>query len=98
MEAPVHIPLALAWIVCASVVAFALAVADKRRAARGHRRVRERTLLLSAVLGGSPGLVAAMLLVRHKWRMAAFVAKLGLVLALQGAAVGWILAVRPGHG
>jgi uncharacterized membrane protein YsdA (DUF1294 family) len=80
---------ALAWIGLASIAAFALAVHDKRAARRGGARIRERTLLLWALVGGSPGLVLAMLLARHKTRKAAFLAPLALVLAAQGLAA-WL--------
>jgi uncharacterized membrane protein YsdA (DUF1294 family) len=87
------VALGLAWVVAASVVAFALAALDKARARRGAKRVRERTLLLWALAGGSPGLVLAMLLVRHKTRKAAFLAPLALILAAQGA-LAWFVTTR----
>lgn len=80
-----------AWGTALSAAAFGACVADKRRAARGRARVRERTLLLLALAGGSPGLVLAMLAARHKTRKAAFLAPLGLILLAQAAAVWWWL-------
>lgn len=71
----------------ASFAAFVLCVADKARARRGAGRVRERTLLGLALVGGSPGLVVGMLVARHKTRKAAFLGPLGLILLLQGALV-----------
>ena len=82
--------LVLGWIALVSLVVFVLAVADKRRAARGRARVPERTLLLLALVGGSPGLLAAMLLVRHKTRKLAFLAPLALILLLQLALAWWL--------
>lgn len=76
-----------AWVAAASVVTSGAAVFDKSRAQRGGPRVRERTLLLAAFVGGSPGLVVAMLVVRHKTRKASFLLKLALVLVLQGVAL-----------
>lgn len=83
--------LVVSWIALASAVVFALAVLDKRRARRGAMRIRERTLLGWAALGGSPGLVLAMLLVRHKTRKGAFLTPLALILALQAALAWWAL-------
>ena len=80
------------WLALASVAAFALCVLDKARARRGGRRVRERTLLVAALVGGSPGLLLGMLLARHKTRKGAFLAPLALILLAQGAAA-W-LALR----
>ncbi len=80
----------LAWVGAASLVDFALAVADKSQARRGGARVRERTLLAWALAGGSPGLVLAMLLARHKTRKAAFLLPLGGILVAQAAAA-WLL-------
>jgi uncharacterized membrane protein YsdA (DUF1294 family) len=57
--------------VAMSVVSFLLFGADKRRAVRGEFRVRERTLLSSALLGG-PGAFLGMLVFRHKTKKPLF--------------------------
>ena len=82
---------AWSWIGALSVVDFAAAAWDKRQARRGRGRVPESTLLGLALLGGSPGLVLAMLVVRHKTRKPAFLAPLALILVAQGAALVWLL-------
>lgn len=81
--------LAWAWVALASAAAFVAAVLDKRRARRGRGRVPERALLALALVGGSPGLVLAMLVARHKTRKVSFLARLALVLALQALAL-WL--------
>ena len=83
--------LGLGWAVAASAAAFGLAGWDKARARRGQARVRERTLLLWGLVGGSPGLVLGMLVFRHKTRKTAFLAPLALVLALQAGLAWWWL-------
>jgi uncharacterized membrane protein YsdA (DUF1294 family) len=64
-------------------------VLDKRRAVRGRSRVRERTLLLLALVGGSPGLLVGMVAARHKTRKVGFLLKVALILALQAALLGF---------
>ena len=60
---------------------------DKRRAQRGGRRVRERTLLLCAACFGAFGALAGMFLFRHKTRHMCFRVLLPLFCALQAAAL-----------
>jgi uncharacterized membrane protein YsdA (DUF1294 family) len=88
--APDPATLLLAWGTLASLVALLLAAWDKRQARRGAARIRERTLLLWALIGGSPGLVLGMLLSRHKTRKGAFLLPLALILLAQGGAA-WLL-------
>lgn len=83
-----------AWLASASLLAFVAAWADKRAAKAGKGRVPEATLLLLALIGGSPGLVLAMLAFRHKTRKATFLARLALVLALQAFALYVVLRGR----
>ncbi|MHC5004963.1 MAG: DUF1294 domain-containing protein [Planctomycetota bacterium] len=70
-----------------SVATFAAYGLDKRRAARGAWRVRERTLHLLELLGGVPGAVAAQRVLRHKTRKPGFLAVTWLIAASHVA--GW---------
>ena len=65
-RAPVYVAVA-----AMSVFSFFLFGVDKRRAVRGAFRIRERTLLLSALLGG-PGALLGMRLFHHKTRKPLF--------------------------
>lgn len=59
--------LALAvYIAAVNLLAFALYAVDKRRARLHMWRIRESTLLLAAVLGGSLGALLGMHLLHHK--------------------------------
>jgi uncharacterized membrane protein YsdA (DUF1294 family) len=80
-----------AWVAAWSAAAFAACALDKRRAVQSRARVPERTLLLLALAGGSPGLVVGMLAARHKTRKGSFLARLALVLAAQLALAAWWL-------
>jgi uncharacterized membrane protein YsdA (DUF1294 family) len=62
------------WIYLAiiNVFAYTLMSYDKSLARRGGRRIRERTLLLAAAVGGSLGALIAMRSHRHKTQHAAF--------------------------
>jgi uncharacterized membrane protein YsdA (DUF1294 family) len=75
----------LAWVLAWSLIALGAAAWDKIRARRGGRRVSERTLLGLALVGGSPGLLVGMLVLRHKTRKRGFQVRLGLVFAFQAA-------------
>ena len=55
-----------ALLLALNVLAFGLYGLDKRRARSGRRRIRERTLLLVAALGGSAGAWLGMRLWHHK--------------------------------
>lgn len=55
-----------------NLLAFILMGVDKRRAKRGAWRVPERTLFLSAILGGSIGGWLGMELFRHKTKHKSF--------------------------
>lgn len=71
------------WLAGASLAAFALAGWDKSRARRGRDRIPEATLLLAALVGGSPGLVAGMVLFRHKTRKLGFKLAVTAIVAVQ---------------
>ncbi|SNC77580.1 Uncharacterized membrane protein YsdA, DUF1294 family [Hymenobacter gelipurpurascens] len=68
-----------------NLLCFLLFAWDKRKAQRSQRRIAEKTLHLATLPGAAPGAWAAILLLHHKNRKAAFWGiTLGLTL-LQGA-------------
>lgn len=56
----------LIWLAGMNLLAVLLYRADKGKAKRKQWRIRERTLLLTGLLGGAAGALAAMQLYRHK--------------------------------
>ena len=77
------------YLLAVNLWAFGLMWLDKRRAKRkGARRIRERTLFLSALLGGGAGAVLGMWTFRHKTKHWYFVVGMPLIL-LAEAALGW---------
>ena len=59
-----------------------LMLTDKRRAQKNLWRIPERTLFLSALLGGSLGILLGMRLFRHKTRKPAFCVGIPVLLAV----------------
>lgn len=75
-----------------SAIAFVALALDKRAAERGTRRTRESTLHWFELLGGWPGAMLAMVLVRHKQRKLTYVAVFAFIVLLHAA--GWWLALH----
>lgn len=69
---------------------------DKRRARRKAWRIKESTLFLVAIIGGSIGSIAGMYTFRHKTRHWYFVWGMPAILTVQVLAVLYFLTVIPG--
>ena len=78
--------LALAYLALMNGAAFGAMGIDKWKARHDKWRIRERTLFLLAILGGSPGAILGMLLFRHKTRHWYFRYGLPAILIFQIAA------------
>ncbi len=78
---------AAAYLVLVNALAFGLFALDKRAAGRRTRRIPERVLLQVALVGGTPGAMAAQQILRHKTRKQPFRTRLWLICALQAAAL-----------
>lgn len=85
------LPLLAGYLLLVNLWSFALMGVDKRRAKRkGARRIRERTLFLSALLGGSPGALLGMWTFRHKTKHWYFVWGIPLILIAQTVLGIWL--------
>lgn len=77
------LPLFLVIASLYNLVVFAVYAHDKAAARSGGRRVRERTLLGLALLGGGPGAFLGQRLLRHKTRKPPFHVVLPALFVLQ---------------
>ncbi|MGN0268568.1 MAG: DUF1294 domain-containing protein [Lachnospiraceae bacterium] len=66
-----------------NLIGFLSMLIDKRRARKNGWRIRERTLFLLAILGGSIGSLSGMYVFRHKTRHWYFVLGMPLILIFQ---------------
>ncbi|KAF2335903.1 DUF1294 domain-containing protein [Flavobacterium ginsenosidimutans] len=77
----------LLYFLFINVLVFIFAGYDKFQARKNKRRIPENTLFLMALIGGSLGLLTAMLLFRHKTSKTSFIVKFVLILVIQAALI-----------
>lgn len=80
-------------VVGMSLISFIVYGLDKRRAAKGGRRISERTLHLLALLGGWPGALLGQRRFRHKTVKLSFRIVFWLVVLLHLSLVGAVAYV-----
>ncbi|MBQ6830638.1 MAG: DUF1294 domain-containing protein [Clostridia bacterium] len=85
-------PLYLYWA-AVSLLAVILTCYDKVAAKAKGRRTREKTLFITAALGGSAAMYVTMLLIRHKTNHKRFMLGLPLIIALQIGLVAFLFRV-----
>ena len=73
----------LIWVLLWNLIALLMMGMDKWQARRNGRRIPERVLFLSAILGGSVGALVGMSLFRHKTRHRPFTVGMPCILILQ---------------
>lgn len=78
------------YLAITNIVAFLTYWSDKGRAQHGQRRIPEDTLIGMAIIGGSVGSIAAMLIFRHKTRHRKFKYGIPIVLIIQLALAGYL--------
>ena len=90
------LPLLIGYLLLVNLWAFALMGIDKYRAKKkGARRIRERTLFLSALLGGGLGAFLGMWMFRHKTKHWYFVIGIPLILLAEAALAVWLYGQLP---
>ncbi len=75
----------LGWYAIAGLATFVAFAWDKRRAVRGVHRIPESTLHTFEMLGGWPGALLAITLLRHKNRKPAFLVLTAIIIVLHAA-------------
>lgn len=78
------------YLLAVNILAFVLFGIDKQKARRNMWRIPEKTLLLSAVIGGSIGAVFGMQFFHHKTRKPKFAVGVPVILLVQIAAVCFV--------
>ena len=79
------------YLLAVNVLLFALMGIDKWKAKRGAWRIPEKTLFLTAALGGSVGGILGMKVFRHKTRHNSFKFGFPAILIAQLALVGGVV-------
>ena len=71
------------YLIIINAAGFLLMLTDKYKATKNLRRIPEKVLMWSAVLGGSLGCLVGMYTVRHKTRHIKFTIGIPVILTLQ---------------
>ena len=77
----------LAYLLTVNAAGFLLMLIDKQKAKKGAWRIKERTLFLTAAVGGSIGSLLGMYTFRHKTKHLSFVLGMPAILIAQIALV-----------
>lgn len=79
------------YLASISIAAVVMTVSDKSRAKRHKRRIAEKTLFVTSILGGSAAMYLTMLAVRHKTKHKRFMIGLPLIMIVQTAAIASVI-------
>ena len=81
----------LLYLLLINAAAFVLMLADKIKAKKNRWRIPERTLIGSAILGGSIGALVGMYTFRHKTKHLKFTLGIPAILIAQIALAVWLI-------
>lgn len=79
------------YLLIVNFVTWILYGVDKRKAIKGAWRIPEKTLILSAVIGGSVGALAGMMMFRHKIRKVKFMVGVPVIFVIQCIALAFVV-------
>ncbi|MEG2100199.1 MAG: DUF1294 domain-containing protein [Flavobacterium sp.] len=77
----------LLYFLFVNIIVFVLAGYDKYQARKNKQRVPENTLFLLEAIGGTIGLLTAMLIFRHKTSKMSFIIKFSIIFILQAVLI-----------
>ena len=77
-----------------NALTFVVYALDKHRARKGYWRTSENTLLLFALIGGSPAALLARKLFRHKTAKRSFILRFRLIMVFQFIIIVLLLCMR----
>ena len=89
-----HIVATFVFLIFVNWIAVILMKKDKKYAETAQRRVRESTLLLVALVGGSIGMYFAMFKYKHKTLHTQFAVGVPAIICLQCAFVSYLLVTK----
>lgn len=81
----------LIYLAAVSIIAVITTVSDKSRAKKHKRRIAEKTLFGTAVLGGSAAMYLTMLAIRHKTKHKRFMIGLPLIIIVQAIVIAFVI-------
>ncbi|MGN1132305.1 MAG: DUF1294 domain-containing protein [Ruminococcus sp.] len=73
----------IVYLLLINFIAFLLTYYDKKASKTGLRRVRENTLMLVALLGGSAAMYITMKIIHHKTRVSLFMVGLPFIFVIE---------------
>lgn len=88
-----QIVLILVYLVLVNLIAIFLMKKDKEYAQNGERRIREATLLIVALAGGSMGMYYAMFKYKHKTLHNKFSIGIPVIIAVQTIYISYLLMI-----
>ncbi|MGN0477068.1 MAG: DUF1294 domain-containing protein [Ruminococcus sp.] len=73
----------LIYLLLVNIIAFLLTYYDKKASKTGLRRIKENTLMLVALLGGSAAMYITMKMIHHKTRVSLFMVGLPFIFIVE---------------
>lgn len=86
--------LLLIWLIFINIITYIIYAIDKYKSMHHKWRIRESTLILLAVIGGSVGALLAMYTVRHKTKHNKFRIGVPVILAVQIIVVCGLYSIK----